>query len=344
MNIIKQWSIVVLSMSVAAWANAHHSRANFDMETTVAFQAAVTKFRYSNPHSYVFAEAPDENGKMVEWVVELGSIPNLAHMDMDADSLKTGDKIFIRGNPDRDRSKHYLFLDTITRQDGKRFAMADVFSYGRKARASGEGKPGSKDFSGVWSIQRSAKDILNATHKTPQLSLTAAGKAVMDAYNPDENPFFFCKPEGIPRNVGSVYPTIIERKADQLIIKYEFSPLTRTVYLNNSQPAVKPEPSVVGFSVGHMEGETLVIETDNFVPEKWGIVAGLDSGPGKRVTERYALLNDGHDLKVDVTVTDPQFLVAPYKVDYVWKYAPGFEITDYIACDPEAASLHLKYE
>ena len=325
-------------------ALAHHSRANFDMETTLAFQATVTKFRYTNPHSFVFAEAPDKDGNMVEWVVELGSIPNLTHMNMNGDSLKPGDKIFIRGNPDRNTDKHYLFLDSITRQDGKRFAMEDVFSYGRQARASGEGKPGSKDFTGVWSIQRSTQDILNAARAAPELTLTAAGKTSMAAYNPDENPFFFCMPEGVPRNIGTVYPTIIERKENQIIIKYEFSPLTRTVYLNQSQPAQKPERSVVGFSLGHMEGDTLVIETDNFIDEKWGIVSGLDSSSEKEVVERYTLLNDGHDLKVEVTVTDPHYLAAPYKVDYVWKYAPGFELTDYVECDPEAASLHLQLE
>ena len=96
---------------------AHHSRVNFSDEI-VAFQATVTRFEWVNPHVYVYVEAPDENGLMTEWEIETQSTPNLIRRGWTEDSLREGDVITVRANPDRDPEKNLLFGMTFTKADG----------------------------------------------------------------------------------------------------------------------------------------------------------------------------------------------------------------------------------
>ena len=332
--------VVLVSAICSSNGFAHHSRANFDMTKSLSLTATVKQFRYGNPHSYVFAEALDAEGNPVEWIVELGSVPNLTRMKMQADSLQPGDKIGMVGNPDRDAGKHIMFLDSITKSDGVRFSMSDVLGAGRTSAPAITS--GAKDLAGIWRIQRTIEEILNATHDVPDLALTAKGKAVLASYDPNENPYFFCQMQGVPRNIDMVYPTIIKREANTLVFSYELSSLTRTVYLDGAVPATMPVPSVTGYSVGHMENQTLVVETSNFSDEKWGLIAGLDSSSEKQVVERYTLGDDGKSMHVSVVTTDPEYLTAPMRSEYTWTYSPETSITPYVECDLESASLHLQ--
>jgi hypothetical protein len=69
-----------------------------------------------------------------------------------------------------------------------------------------------------------------------------------------------------------------------------------------------------GDSVGHWEGDTLVIETIGFTDASWLGKSGMLHGFNMKVTER--LTRDGNKLRWEATVEDPDWLVQP------WKLAP----------------------
>jgi hypothetical protein len=339
--------ILILVLSCAAnWSHAHHSRANFDLERIIGFQATVTRYQYTNPHSYVYAERRSGAGAVENWVIELGSIPNLRRMRMGADALQAGDLITIRGNPERDPDKKYLFLVSITRQDGKVYAMDDVFAAGRQVRERGATQPGSKDFSGKWSMDFARQTVLIGTGSVrPEYPVTAAGKASLAGFNPDADPFFNCVNPGIPRMIGSPYALVIERPdAGTILFKYEFPALQRVIRLGTDSDPESITPSTLGHSTGRFEGETLVIESSGFAPETWGIGPGLDSSEQKKTVERYTLDEEGRLLRLHLTVSDPVYLTAPFERDYAWRHVPDYEITEYVACDREAAAKHLELE
>lgn len=330
---------------ITSLSHAHHSRSNFLLDQTVEMEGVVSRFQYANPHVYVYftTEADGDNGE--EWIVELGSIPLIKRMHIDAHTFKQGDEIIVRANPDRNPRKKYLLIDTITKKaTGERYAMEDIFSYGAKVRKSFAGKPGSKDFTGIWSIEKARTDILAAARNTPQANLTDLGRATLATFDPDDNPFYRCIPEGLPRRIGSVYPMIIERDGDKLLIKDEISPDYRTVYLNDAAPDKLPQPSRLGFSRGRLEDNVLIIETDDFIAEQWGIAPGLDSSAQKRLRERYWMEDNNRELHVEVTVEDPVYLSKPFTTHYLWKFAPAIVISDYSACDPDSAAKHLQFD
>jgi len=97
---------------------AHHSSAPFyDSTKTVEAQGTVTKFLFKNPHSFLYFDA-DENGKKVEWQIELGAAGGLTRTGWTPDTLKPGTLIKVSGRPSRAEGSHGMCCAKITRPDG----------------------------------------------------------------------------------------------------------------------------------------------------------------------------------------------------------------------------------
>ena len=102
--------------------------------------------------------------------------------------------------------------------------------------------------------------------------------------------------------------------------------------MDGRQPPEYFPPARRGFSVGHWEGDELVINTTH-------IVEGLMSGGGLRqygdvtVVERYRLVNEGRDLEAEVITSAPQTFVEPRIQNYTWELDPDGMIFESV-CDP----------
>ena len=73
----------------------------------------------------------------------------------------------------------------------------------------------------------------------------------------------------------------------------------------------------MGHSVAWMEGDELVIETSNFVADKWGIHTGVDSSDQKTSGRKnFARKMRVLALKIQMTITDPKYLSEPTTIDY----------------------------
>jgi hypothetical protein len=114
-----------LLLSVLAWlvplstpVLAHHSVAEYDMSTLTSVKGTVTKFEWSNPHAYIYLEAKDEKGNVVEWTAELASIGMLARVNWKRDTVKPGDEIMITGNRAKN-GRTTMRLDKIAFANGQ---------------------------------------------------------------------------------------------------------------------------------------------------------------------------------------------------------------------------------
>jgi hypothetical protein len=322
-------------------ANAHHSRANFDLDTVVEINGTVARWQYRNPHAFLHLDVVTEAGETERWVVELGSIPNLKQIDMHRETLNVGDNVTVMINPEKNSDKHYGFFKSMTLPDGSGYVFSDVFDYSNKAKAAAAETSGSTDFTGVWDEERSPRQTLLGTG-LPDYPVTDAGLKQVSLYDPADNPSNYCNSAGLPSMVGTPYAIEIRKVGENYIINHEFPAATRIIHMG--VPTEIAKPSIYGHSVGHLEGQTLVVESSGFANTKWGIGPGLDSGVQKHVVERYVLKDEGHVLEIGYTVTDPDYLSAPYKKTHIKRLTSGYEITAYEDCDPEAAKMHLELE
>ena len=97
---------------------AHHSTAEFDMTTSIAVKGTVTKFEWTNPHAYIYMEAKDDKGNVVQWSAEMASLGMLSRVNWKRDTLKPGDEITIYGNRAKN-GKTILRLEKIAFANGQ---------------------------------------------------------------------------------------------------------------------------------------------------------------------------------------------------------------------------------
>jgi hypothetical protein len=115
-------SVAVFVLTAAGIAHAHHSPATYDLAVTdfgVSGKIKLVEFR--NPHSEMVLEAPDENGKMVDWEIEFSSVNLLVRRGWKFARIKPGDTVTCIGNPAK-AGEAKMYMWSIKLADGTVFA------------------------------------------------------------------------------------------------------------------------------------------------------------------------------------------------------------------------------
>jgi hypothetical protein len=123
------------------------------------------------------------------------------------------------------------------------------------------------------------------------------------------DPALYCKPPGLPR-IGP--PDKIVQTPGQIVFLYDdlSGAFFRIVPTDGRRHRADVDPTYLGDSVGHWEGDTLVIEATNFNDDSWLGDNGLFHTTNLKVTER--LRRTGNTIAYTVTVEDPAVLAAPW--------------------------------
>lgn len=108
---------VVAIMGVSIPVLAHHSFTMFDMTKKITLTGTVTNFEWTNPHSYIEIDVPDDSGAAKHWSIEMGSPSILKASGWKFSSLKKGDKATLVINPLRN-GQSGGFLNVATLPDG----------------------------------------------------------------------------------------------------------------------------------------------------------------------------------------------------------------------------------
>jgi hypothetical protein len=146
-----------------------------------------------------------------------------------------------------------------------------------------------------------------------------------------EDPALGCGPPGLPR-LGP--PQRIFQTPRDIAILYEDlnGNYFRTIPTDGRPHRTNIEASAHGDSVGHWEGDTLVIEATNFTEDTWLGDDGLFHSDELRVTER--LRRSGDTMTWEATVEDPVVLVEPWKLTpRTLTLLPGVEIEEAAFCE-----------
>jgi hypothetical protein len=155
------------------------------------------------------------------------------------------------------------------------------------------------------------------------------GKSV-DLYNTlsdTDDPTLNCAPYGFAREVTNALPIRITRSGKNLVIQYEEWSEKRTIYLDGRPHPKNAKPTPLGHSVGHWEGEVLVVDTVGLSPDFFYFqYYGGGYSDNAHATERYTVLEDPRRLRLDLTVADATMLKAPFVVHKIWLYKPDMKL------------------
>ena len=135
----------------------------------------------------------------------------------------------------------------------------------------------------------------------------------------------------------------IDVNARSVHMKFDWMSAERTIHLDETTHPPRVEPTLQGHSIGHWEGETLVMDTVAFTPNRSGVSQGVPSGPLKHVVERLGLTADRLHLRYEITIEDPDYLTAPVSYSELWDHRPDLAPSGE-PCNPEVARRFLDLE
>jgi len=306
---------------------AHHSDVRYDQDSVIGLQGAVTRLVWRNPHITFYIEAENDQGELVEWGIESGSIPIMSRSGWSEDMLVPGDEVIVRAHPDKDHRTHVMMI-SFEKADGSTWAQNES-DFGTTATAT--------SMAGVW--KGTAETTSEFVRAFESIALTPAGAAAKAQFDYQaDSPIANCVPPPAPDSViaSTVYLNQIEVLDDRVIIRSEFFDAVRTVYLDGRAHPENGERTNQGHSIGRREGDVLVVDTTLFAGHRDASGHGVPSGAQKHLIERFYLNDDGSRLVVDIELSDPEFLAETLRNTKSLVYVPELEFFTY-NCDPETS-------
>ena len=120
-----------------------------------------------------------------------------------------------------------------------------------------------------------------------------------------------CFLPGVPRATYLPYPFQILQTPQFVMMAYQFAGAVRTVHMEDPGPS--PADSWMGWSVGHWEGDTLVVDVSGLNDRTWFDRAGNFHSDALHVVERYTLMSPDH-LLYEATIEDPNVFTRPWRI------------------------------
>jgi hypothetical protein len=193
------------------------------------------------------------------------------------------------------------------------------------------------DWSGVWENASGIRlDAPDGKPNPPPLNAEYGAKyktalARAAAGNPINDPTASCIWPGVPRIVISPYPSEYIVQPGRVTIIYEYMSQVRRIYTDGRPHPDHLDPSYNGHSIGHWEGDTLVVDTVGLRADTMYGNSGLTHSDQLHLIERIRL-SAPDILEDEVTAIDPKALTAPWVSKIRYKRHSDWAFLDYV-CD-----------
>ncbi len=176
------------------------------------------------------------------------------------------------------------------------------------------------------------------------LPLTPWGKEVRaqrKGENNKDNPDAHCLPLGLMQLHLHPQPRKLIQMPKLIVILYEAQAGVRQIFMDGRPlPNDDPQPWWYGYSIGHWDGDTLVVETTGFRDDVWLDVEGSPLTNSGKMTERFRRVNYGN-LEIEVTVEDPKAYTKPWTVTIRQRVMLDTDLIEFICNENEKSDAHL---
>lgn len=309
--------------------STHHSQAEFNIEVQ-EIQGEIVDIAWRNPHPVLTVSVANDAGEAELWEVESWSSANsLARKGVVADVFEVGQTVraAVRLSGRRPGT---LLGESISLGNGTQAVLRPGYEpvfpgeavLGSdttplvSASESGESGQGLGLFR-VWS---------HVDSEGPgDLPLTAAALARQTAFvELTDHPMWNCDPIGMPLVMDTGAPIEFLDRGEEIHLLLELSDSLRVIHLDpDIDPASQPH-SIMGYSGGRWEGNTLIVTTRN-TNYPYFDDDGTAKSDAMEIDELFTLGADGNTLSWEATLTDPAYLTEPIVTRKSWEWVPGEE-------------------
>jgi hypothetical protein len=229
-----------------------------------------------------------------------------------------------------------------------------LLNLGAPTPRASDGKP---DLSGIWEIENDggcppygcpdlplSKEFLNIGVRLPgglpyqQWAADVVKKRMAD--NGKDDPASQCVPGGPVRLFTFPQYRKMVQVPGLVVMLSERDATFRQIFTDGRPLPRDPQPSFVGYSSGHWEGDMLVVQTNGFHDGMWLDRSGSPMTAAAKLTERFRRINYGN-LEIEITVDDPKAYTAPWTVKLNQFIVLNTELLEYVCQDNEKDQPHL---
>ncbi len=332
--------------SVAAPAFAHHSfAAEFEADKTAELSGKIVQVWWNNPHIRYRLAVAGEGGATENWELQASSITAMQQLGWNQATIKVGDELKVSGQVGRNGAKK-LYVRTIVRSDGSRLVTGrgdnagpdpnQVHATPGKTYAYGNARNDYPvDITGPWRNRYKWRVTVDDLEPKPT-PFTEEARALFAATDHYQDPALRCLALGLPRLFGAPYNMEIVDAGTHYVFVYVEHNTPRRVWMDGRTTPPETQPSSLGFSVGHWEGDdVLVIETTHLLPG-WLDGSGLPmKGDGTRIVERYEFTEDRLAMDRTMTIYDPYY-TQPLVRRRGSARDDNVDIAEQASCDPDS--------
>jgi hypothetical protein len=202
-------------------------------------------------------------------------------------------------------------------------------------------RPDPRDLRGMWlNYGRTAEQILTVEGQAPPFTTTAAAAREAKvqrarAGKPLANSAVMCRPPGFLWVLGLYFPVRVMHDDDGLTFVFERFHTIWHIAMT-SQPSRHARPTYMGYSSGHWDGNTLVVETTGFLSEQWLDDLGTLLSDKAHLTSRLTKRSDGRVLEVITEIDDPVNYTKPWVVRQILNWRPDYLVLAEHDCEQSA--------
>jgi hypothetical protein len=315
----------VLLLMVAP-ADAHHSYVEFDQQNTVEIEGTLVAALWQNPHSRFTVAVADGT----RWDIESSSVNGLRRAGAPLELYEVGTKVKVAGWRST-RAASRMFGTNILSSGGRELILFrapprwDATAFGTERVAAATSPPGdsAKTIFRSWGSAYARPGVPDDPDASPgslwrvPLPLTAAASQALASFDSVKYMMSLgCAGKGMPEIIG--VPAVLDfvDRGDSILMRIEEFDTVRTIHLNSREnPKTQPK-TLLGYSVGRWEGDTLVVETGSVGAQH--LRPGVPLGPDASFVERFTLNADGSRLNYTIVMTDPYSLKEPVQQKRSW--------------------------
>jgi hypothetical protein len=154
-----------------------------------------------------------------------------------------------------------------------------------------------------------------------------------------DDPVTNCLPSGPLEMLSSMY-RIIQSSPVVAVLHEGGMGRYRQIYMDGRKLPKDPNPIWLGYSVGHWEDDTLVVETRGLNGKQWLDHGGLPASDKLTVTERFRRPNVGR-LEIAITISDPTYYTRPWTATTNARLMPDTELFEFVCNENEKSTPHM---
>ncbi|HLH44907.1 MAG TPA: hypothetical protein VKV74_18100 [Bryobacteraceae bacterium] len=198
------------------------------------------------------------------------------------------------------------------------------------APRSADGKP---DFSGLWTFFPGKGGLTQQLKPSDIKPWAEALHKQRDEDLSHDSPASQCLPGGFG---GFGLAKVLQTPGLIVILMEDLT--YRQIFLDGRQLPKDPNPAWMGYSVGHWEGDTLVVESTGYNDRTW-LEQGYPHTENLRLTERWSRADFGH-MSMDVTFSDPAIYAKPWSSSISAAYTADTDLLEYVCAENEKDRVH----